>query len=234
MESELVFNPLDKRNLGKSVADALLETRSRSFKETITLSGAGIYAIYYSGAFEPYQPLAKLNRNEATYPIYVGKAIPKGGRKGGFLDGSKDSTALSRRLFEHKVTIESASSLNISDFCYRSLVVDDIWIPLGETLLIQRFQPLWNHVVDGFGNHDPGTGRYGGMRPLWDELHPGRSWAQKCQPPKNTHSQILDSISSYMERVIGATQLHVEVTPTQTPVLSANTMPTDNLTDGKA
>ena len=34
---------------------------------------------------------------------------------------------------------------------------------------------LWNSLVDGFGNHDPGAGRYKGLRPRWDVLHPGRS-----------------------------------------------------------
>ena len=219
MESDAIFNPLDKHNLGNSVADALLKTEAYSFDKIITLRGAGIYAIYYLGDFEPYQALAELNRAEATYPIYVGKAIPKGGRKGGTLDSSLDSTALSRRLLEHKSTIEAAPSLKITDFQYRCLVVDDIWIPLGETLIIQRFQPLWNHVVEGFGNHDPGGGRYGGMRPLWDELHPGRSWAQKCQAPKKMREQILRDVTSYMEKVIRHITLHVEVDPLQPPVV---------------
>jgi hypothetical protein len=26
--------------------------------------------------------------------------------------------------------------------------VDDIWIPLGESLLIEMFSPLWNKVLD--------------------------------------------------------------------------------------
>jgi hypothetical protein len=81
------------------------------------------------------------------------------------------------------------------------LVVDDIWIPLGETLIIQRFQPLWNQVVDGFGNHDPGSGRHAGMRPSWDELHPGRRWAEHCQPSKNPKKQILEEVNEYMQRL---------------------------------
>ncbi|MBL9178649.1 MAG: Eco29kI family restriction endonuclease [Verrucomicrobiaceae bacterium] len=76
---------------------------------------------------------------------------------------------------------------------------DDIWITLGEALVIQRFQPLWNQVVEGFGNHDPGSGRYEGMRPLWDELHPGRSWAARCKPPKLTHAQIVEAVADYMK-----------------------------------
>jgi len=199
MENESVFNPLAKRNLGKSVVDALLETTAMPLKAVGVFPGAGVYAIYYHGSFSSYGPLSKLNLPVATYPIYVGKAIPKGGRKGTSSDASLDSTALSKRLQEHKASVEAVPSLKIEDFSYRSLVVDDIWISLGETLVIQRFQPLWNQVVDGFGNHDPGGGRYGGMRPAWDELHPGRKWATHCQAPKLTKKQIVEAVDAYME-----------------------------------
>lgn len=198
MENESVFNPLAKRNLGKSVVDALLESPALPLANVGNFPGAGVYAIYYSGSFSSYKPLSALNKKSAEYPIYVGKAIPKGGRKGTSTDASLDSTALSKRLQEHKASIEAVDSLCVEDFSYRSLVVDDIWIALGETLIIQRFQPLWNQVVDGFGNHDPGAGRYGGMRPSWDELHPGRSWATKCQPPKLTKKQIIEAVDAYM------------------------------------
>lgn len=198
MDSESVFNPLAKRNLGKSVVDALLESPALPLKDVGLFAGAGVYAIYYRGEFPNYSPLSQLNLDEPTFPIYVGKAIPKGGRKGSSSDASLDSVALSKRLQEHKVSIEVTTSLNTEDFTYRCLVVDDIWIPLGETLIIQRFQPLWNQVVDGFGNHDPGSGRHAGMRPSWDELHPGRAWATRCQPPKQTREQILEAVDAYM------------------------------------
>ena len=58
------------------------------------------------------------------------------------------------------------------------IAVDDIWIPLGESLLIGRFSPIWNTIVDGFGNHDPGSGRRNQARSRWDVLHPGRNWAE--------------------------------------------------------
>jgi len=198
MENESVFNPLAKRNLGKSVVDALLESAALPLADVGNFPGAGVYAIYYCGSFPGYKPLSDLNQQGAEYPIYVGKAIPKGGRKGTSADASLDSIALSKRLQEHRASIEAVHSLRIQDFSYRCLVVDDIWISLGETLIIQRFQPLWNQVVDGFGNHDPGAGRYEGMRPSWDELHPGRSWATKCKPPKLTKSQIIQTIDAYM------------------------------------
>jgi len=198
MENESIFNPLAKRNLGKSVADALLESPVFPLSNVGNFPGAGVYAIYYFGAFPCYKPLSALNRTDALYPIYVGKAIPKGGRKGISTDASLDSAALSKRLQEHRASIEAVDSLHIEDFSYRCLVVDDIWISLGETLIIQKFQPVWNQVVDGFGNHDPGSGRYGGMRPSWDELHPGRAWAAKYKAPKLARPQIIQSIGVYM------------------------------------
>lgn len=201
MENESVFNPLAKRNLGKSVVDALLESPTLPLAAVGDFSGAGVYAIYYSGSFPSYKPLSELNKQRAAHPIYVGKAIPKGGRKGTSADASLDSIALSRRLQEHRASIEAVRSLKIEDFSYRCLVVDDIWISLGETLIIQRFHPLWNQVVDGFGNHDPGAGRYGGMRPSWDELHPGRPWAAKCRASKHTKKRILEAVESYMENL---------------------------------
>lgn len=142
--------------------------------------------------------MAERNRKGGILPIYVGKAIPKGGRKGASINASMDSSALSKRLSEHAASIQQVPTLDIADFTCRFLTVDDIWISLGETLLLQRFRPLWNQVVEGFGNHDPGGGRYQGMRPLWDELHPGRPWAIKCSPQKLNVSALLESVADYM------------------------------------
>lgn len=49
-----------------------------------------------------------------------------------------------------------------------------------EAALIKLNRPLWNTVVDGFGNHDPGSGRYEQAKSAWDVLHTGRGWANKC------------------------------------------------------
>ncbi len=202
MENEPIFNPLDKRNLGKSVVDALLIRPEKPLGGLKRFLGAGVYAIYYRGGFAPYAGLSTLNQAEGVIPIYVGKAIPQGGRKGTALDVSLDSTAIWKRLQEHAESIQSVESLDLVDFTYRSLTVDDIWIPLGEAFLIQKFQPLWNLVVEGFGNHTPGAGRFSGKRPLWDELHPGRSWAMNCQPPKHSYQDILGKVGTFMEALV--------------------------------
>ena len=96
-------------------------------------------------------------------------------------------------------------NLSVSDFWCRYLVVDDIWIPLGESLLIQVYRPLWNSVVDGFGNHDPGGGRYKGAKPSWDTLHPGRHWADNCSPSKSSELEIRAQIQKFWSNYKGPT-----------------------------
>jgi hypothetical protein len=192
------FNPLEKTNLGASVADALLAAPATRLDGLAEFQGAGVYALYYSGKFKPYAPLAKLNASgQIQAPIYVGKAVPAGARKGGALD-PKPGRVLFKRLSEHAESIRATANLNVADFHCRYLVVDDIWIPLGESLLIARFSPLWNSLIDGFGNHDPGSGRHAGMRPRWDVLHPGRHWAEKCQERKEDIKDIERDVVTFL------------------------------------
>ncbi|QPK62426.1 Eco29kI family restriction endonuclease [Methylomonas sp. LL1] len=192
------FNPLDKRHLGESVGQAMLQQAVTSMTDLKTFEGAGIYAIYYSGGFPAYEAITQRNTNgKFNAPIYVGKAVPKGARKGGDLESSPGKV-LYNRLTQHFKSIEEASNLDIADFHCRYLIVDDIWIPLGESLLIARFDPLWNKLIDGFGNHDPGSGRHAGLRPRWDVLHPGRHWAEKCQPRMETAEQIICEARDYL------------------------------------
>ncbi len=139
------YNPLEKRNLGRSVAATLLACPVRQLADTGALAGAGVYVIYYTGAFTSYAPVAELNTHGAfRQPIYIGKAIPKGGRKGGFgNDNFLAGTALRNRLNQHAKSIEECANLDLADFHYQALVVDDIWIPLGENMLIEMFTPVW-------------------------------------------------------------------------------------------
>jgi len=71
VKREPPYNPLDKRNLGVSVADALLERPMYPQPPEEPFSGAGIYALYYQGSLRLYERLSKLSQ---TSPIYVGKA----------------------------------------------------------------------------------------------------------------------------------------------------------------
>jgi len=162
-------------------------------------AGAGVYAIYYDGDSPVYAQLAETNRHDKTgTPLYVGKAIPAGGRKGDRA-ASSAGQPLFRRLSEHVASIAQADNLSVDDFSCRHLVVEDIWIPLGESLLIGRFRPLWNILVDGFGNHDPGARRYTGMKPMWDTIHPGRPWAARLQPHRRTADEILALVRQALE-----------------------------------
>lgn len=177
--SQEPYNPLAKANLGESVGEALLRVPVRPLSETGHLVGAGVYAIYYTGAFPAYAPIAARNAdNQFLQPIYVGKAVPKGARKGGLGFDAGKGKALRDRLAQHASSINEASNLELADFHYRALTVDDIWIPLGENVVIEKYQPLWNRVIDGFGNKTPGRGRATQKRSSWDVLHPGRKFVE--------------------------------------------------------
>ncbi|WP_424183508.1 Eco29kI family restriction endonuclease [Actinokineospora sp. G85] len=174
------FNPLDLEHLGESVGRHLLLREKVALKGLPKMLGAGVYAIYYTGDHELYQPISA---SDGERPIYIGKAIAKGGRKGN-IDQSRETEALWKRLQEHAKSLTEAEDLDAADFVVRYLVVVDVFIPLAEQVMIQRYRPVWNQVVDGFGNHNPGSGRAKQARSRWDELHPGRPWAAPEVMPK--------------------------------------------------
>lgn len=203
------YNPLDTENLGRSVAEALLGRKPTPLDGLVSFEGAGIYALYYQGQHPAYERLAALNRgSDPQAPIYVGKAIPEGARKGGIGTRKATNTALHKRLTEHAESIRATKDLNVADFSCRFLVVEDIWIPLGESLLIAKFSPVWNQIAEGFGNHDPGSGRHNGKRPRWDVLHPGRAWAEKCQPRPETAEQIGGEVSAHLRAFLPISKPH--------------------------
>ena len=190
------YNPLDKSNLGTSVADALLARPVVALPPEPFL-GAGVYAIYYAGSFAPYQQIANSNREgKDAVPIYVGKAVRSGARKGGHGLDSSAVNALSARLRQHAASIEDANNIELDDFRCRHLVVDDIWIPLGESLLIDRFSPIWNTLIDGFGNKNPGRGRWNQAKSRWDVLHPGRAWAERLRENESSADEIIGLLQS--------------------------------------
>jgi hypothetical protein len=172
------YNPLDRLNLARSIEATLLQQDCHRLPLASAFNGAGVYAIYYSGDFAAYRPISS---PECLIPIYVGKADPPGSRRGITDPGAAAGPALYGRIADHTESIEAATNLRIEDFRVRFLVVGDIFIGLGEQLLIQQFRPLWNRHVAGFGLHDPGAGRHGSKRSEWDELHPGRPWHPKMK-----------------------------------------------------
>lgn len=195
------FNPLDMDNLGQSIANAMLDSEPTPMAELRGFTGAGVYAIYYTGDLPAYSLLGDVNRDgQFAVPIYVGKAVPAGARKGAVV--ATATRALGLRLRQHANSVQAASNLDIDDFHARWLVTEPIWIPLGESLLIGRFVPVWNTIVDGFGNHDPGGGRHQGKVSRWDVLHPGRSWAHKFQPRTETQEHIEADVKEYLRQRI--------------------------------
>ncbi len=191
---EIPFNPLGKKNLGESVAKEMLKQPTHPLPPEEPFSGAGIYAIYYVGDFPDYKIISDRNKsgkNPYSCPIYVGKAVPEGARKGGLGLDIPPGTVLYKRLREHAKSIEQAENLNADDFNCRYLAVDDIWIPLAESLLIEMFSPIWNQIVDGFGIHDPGSGRHQQQKSAWDVLHPGRTFADRLINNAKSEAQIL-------------------------------------------
>jgi hypothetical protein len=194
------FNPLDRVELGRSVGRALLLSPCEALPPD-PFEGAGIYAIYYEGDFDAYEPLSIPG---CIWPIYVGRAMPAGGRKGLVGLDASPGPKLHNRLREHARSVEAVTNLALSDFRCRYLVVDDIWIPLAERLLIGHYRPVWNGVLDGFGIHAPGgtpggtTGRAGQQKSLWDTLHPGRGFADG-RPEKLSEAEIRDMISAHLD-----------------------------------
>jgi hypothetical protein len=193
-----VYNPLDKVNLARSIEGELLSKPVIPLTDLRSVTGAGVYAIYYAGNFAPYAPLAEKNRdNKFELPIYVGKSMPRGGRKGALDHDASTSPALRNRLTKHSRSLDEVKSLSVSDFFVRYLVVDLIWIPLGENMLIRTYAPVWNRVVEGFGINAPGGGREKQRKSQWDTIHPGRRIAQKRAPNALSEQEILDRIARH-------------------------------------
>ncbi|MDR1428539.1 MAG: Eco29kI family restriction endonuclease [Bifidobacteriaceae bacterium] len=203
--TEQPFNPLAIENLEDSLLRAMLARTPCPLGNIDQFYGAGVYAIYYTGTFAPYRDLAEKNREgKFDAPIYVGKAVPSGGRKGLQVVSTSESPALWSRLNQHARSVAEAQNLMLDDFYARWIVTDQIWIPLGESLLIARTAPVWNALIDGFGNHDPGKGRSSGMRSRWDTLHPGRSWAERLAPRPESPQAVADDAAEYLRQRLQA------------------------------
>lgn len=194
------YNPLDKLNIARSIETELLTRDPKPLADFAGIQGAGVYAIYYTGANAAYIPVTEKNSDGLFgQPIYIGKAIPKGGRKGGLTADASKGRALADRLGQHATSVDQANNLNLGDFWVRYLVVDDIWIPLGENMLIETFQPVWNRVIDGFGNKDPGNRRKTQFKSPWDILHPGRKVMEKLADSGLTQEFLIQRLNDYFE-----------------------------------
>lgn len=168
--------------------------------------GTGVYAIYCISRQGVYSPYHSINRTSFRLPIYVGKAVPRGWRQARTTTSPDAKTfELYGRLREHSRSIGQGSGIEISDFRCRFIILEgqesDL-ISTVEAALIRMYRPLWNVVVDGFGNHDPGKGRYNQAKSDWDVYHPGRKWAEKCLGTSSSFAEVDARVEDYFSMVV--------------------------------
>ena len=186
--------------------ESLLEDMIRFFRQSplaplgniceATFTGVGAYALYYAGDLPVYAG------HPADRSIYVGKAAPRGWRHGRQLKEIGPNLYL--RLCEHARSIEATSDLRVDDFMCRFVILEDAAIDLVaalESALIRLFLPLWNSVVDGFGIHHPGSGRYGQAPSEWDTLHPGRTWLKHLTGQARQRAEIIAKIREHIAQL---------------------------------
>jgi Eco29kI restriction endonuclease len=167
--------------------------------------GTGVYALYYTGKNPVYSRYRQLNRLSYDFPIYVGKAVPEGWRQSRMSDSvTKQSTELYKRLREHARGIASTDSLDIADFSCRFVIFEkdgSDMIGSIEASLIKLNQPLWNSCLDGFGNHNPGKGRYEQARSDWDVIHTGRPWVEKLNGISSDRNDVIARIKTHLKNL---------------------------------
>jgi hypothetical protein len=194
-----MFDPGEPAMLGKVSAVALLLLARHPLRtlDQKRFYGAGVYALYYTGAFPEYAPISGLET-----PIYIGSAEPmtKDGKYA--LTARGQGTALCRRLSEHSKNIGLASNLSKDDFEFRFLVVKSGLQKTAEDCLINFYKPIWNKeigLMHGFGKHgDAATTRQNARSP-WDTLHPGRPWADKSATDQKPKEEIAQGIRKHFE-----------------------------------
>ncbi len=174
-----------------------------TFPPSEKFQGAGVYALYYVGKSGLYGRFGRdINREQYALPIYVGKAVPSGWRQSRTPATSEPLQGrLSSRLLQHAQSIACAKNLRISDFVCRFMIFEgsaEAMIASVEAALIAKHRPLWNSVIDGFGNHNPGKRRFSGMISQWDALHSGRSWAANMTGEKPDVRRLGERVKDYL------------------------------------
>ncbi|MFF5608982.1 Eco29kI family restriction endonuclease [Streptomyces cellulosae] len=164
------FNPLDIDLLSRNLREEMDGRPRVSLDSVKPFPGAGLYALYYTGDLKIYERL-----RDADVPIYVGRA--QAGSSSYGEPPNESEPKLYKRIANHRKSINEAENLSASDFDVRYLILDDVWVILGERALLRTYRPvLWNSLMTGFGSNHPGGGRKNG-RSVWDSIHPGRKRA---------------------------------------------------------
>jgi hypothetical protein len=194
-------------NLAPRIVGQLLAEPLSRLPPSEWFPGAGLYALYYLGDFPAYAPIAPPASEPGELPIYVGRATRRDVRAGiGGLMATTEEPILFQRLRQHATSLDRAANLFLRDFRCRHLVINDVWVPLAEALMIQEYRPVWNTVLTGFGNHEPGTALQLAARPNWDEVHPGRPWAARQAPARNSAEESLARIAAHFTALRSANE----------------------------
>jgi hypothetical protein len=188
-----VFDPSNPKIIGRFIALALVAQPRQQLSSVGRFYGSGVYAIYYRGPFTSYAQISG-----AETPIYVGQASPAVPNA---RTAMEQSDRLARRLDEHRRNIAKATStLALSDFECRALVVQSGWETAAEDYLIELFQPIWNsetNILYGLGKHGDDAETRANKRSPWDTLHPGREWAAKTTEDARTPTQIAADLTKH-------------------------------------
>jgi len=195
------FHSPEFRSVVNAAIDFFNNTPIQRLPPPESFLGSGVYSLYYVGDFSLYREIVKKNKIRCLEPIYVGKAVPPGWRTARVRNSS--SKTLYGRLREHMRSIDEVQNLKVEDFRCRFMILQNVEVDLVvpvEAELIRKYSPLWNTIVDGFGNHDPGSGRYNQAKSEWDVLHPGRSWADKLAGAAPKMEEIRERIKTHLSR----------------------------------
>lgn len=173
------FDPLSLENIGVTLAVELLEQPLAELPPKSRFTGAGVYALYYSGAHPAYKNFVRLDKEKGRwkYPVYIGSAVRENAKQG-FSPRPTSKERLWSRLNDHAKSIAAVQeggmppALKLKDFRCRFLTLNDTYIGLAESVLITAFRPAWNGM--GLGSKVVGVPRMMGKGSLWDALHPGR------------------------------------------------------------
>lgn len=173
------FDPLAVENVGVTLAVELLEQPLHPLPPAERFAGAGVYALYYTGAHQAYAGLIALGGGTggSKYPVYIGSAVRENAKQG-FRPTSTSQARLWSRLGHHAESIREVEvagldpGFRLEDFRCRYLILNDAYITLAESVMIATFRPAWNGM--GFGSKVVGGERMTGRPSLWDSLHAGR------------------------------------------------------------
>jgi hypothetical protein len=174
LDADRRFDPLRLDLLSQNLRKALEGSERIPFLPPERFVGAGLYALYYIGGLPRYETL-----RDQDVPIYVGKAEAGNSNYGDPL--SNTTRKLYQRIAMHARSVQEVAAgggdLAVGDFEIKYLLLDDVWIVLGERALLRAYAPVaWNALMSGFGANSPGVARRNG-RSVWDTIHMGRSRA---------------------------------------------------------